>query len=240
MATYSPEVQARFFNDTAKHEMTVVLDAGLHRHLRFGRPGTSIYHFNIVTWPGYLAITGDMGAAVFSRLPDMFQFFRASATWQAENPDDLSINPSYWSEKCDANDGEIRVFSKECLKDLVTARYEEFLADVEDEKFQEERECPDLWTAIQEQVLEAESVESAITAIDGFDASDTAYPDFKFMDPWELGSNLTGYTFHFIWRLYAIAHAVRAYDADHAARQARAEQALAVLPISHPMATQEA
>ena len=28
--------------------------------------------FDIVTWPGYLCYSGDMGCFVFTRLPDMF------------------------------------------------------------------------------------------------------------------------------------------------------------------------
>lgn len=59
-----------FLRDVAKHEMTVIHDAGEIRHLRFGRPGDSNMHFNITTVPGYLMFTGDMGAWTFSRLPD--------------------------------------------------------------------------------------------------------------------------------------------------------------------------
>ena len=52
----------RFAKDTATHAMTILRDDGLYRHLRFKRPNTSSYYFDIITWPGYLAITGDMGA----------------------------------------------------------------------------------------------------------------------------------------------------------------------------------
>lgn len=65
-----------FLKDVATHEMKIALDEGVFRCVRFKRPGTSNYHFDITTWPGHLAISGDMGCYVFSRLTDMFEFFR--------------------------------------------------------------------------------------------------------------------------------------------------------------------
>lgn len=79
-------IAARFFAD---HRMTVLNDDGLYRHLRFANPKFHEYHFDLVTWPGHLAISGDIGANVFAREEDMIGFF-AGAT---------RINPSYWSEK---------------------------------------------------------------------------------------------------------------------------------------------
>jgi hypothetical protein len=32
--------------------------------------------FDVVTWPGHLSISGDMGCFVFTRVDDMFTFFR--------------------------------------------------------------------------------------------------------------------------------------------------------------------
>lgn len=80
----------RFERDTAEHQMTVRHDDGLYRHLRCQRPGSWTYGFDIVTWPGYLAVTGDMGDFTFARTADMFEFFRV---------DGGRINPDYWSEK---------------------------------------------------------------------------------------------------------------------------------------------
>lgn len=83
----------KFLNDVKKHVMTIENDTGVHRCLHFGRPGSSAYHFRITTWPGHLAISGDMGDSVFARLPDMFNFFRGEPG---------SINVGYWSEKMKA------------------------------------------------------------------------------------------------------------------------------------------
>lgn len=47
------EARERFDVDVAEHKMTVLRDEGLYRHLRFQKPGTSCYYFDLVTWPGH-------------------------------------------------------------------------------------------------------------------------------------------------------------------------------------------
>lgn len=86
------KARERFTRDTAEHQMTVAQDNGLYRHLRFNAPGTYIYGFDLITWPGFLCICGDIQTHVFSRTADMFTFFG----------DGESINPDYWGEKLQA------------------------------------------------------------------------------------------------------------------------------------------
>ncbi|WJN61311.1 hypothetical protein [Pseudomonas sp. SO81] len=90
---------ADFLRDVATHELKIIRDEGLYRHLRFKRPGTSCMYFDLITWPGHLCYTGDMGTYVFQRVEDMLEFFRRDCG------DELPINPSYWSEKVIAVDG---------------------------------------------------------------------------------------------------------------------------------------
>lgn len=199
----------QFHKDIATHELTVVLDDGVHRHLRFRRPGTYCYGFDVVTWPGYLAISGDMGAAVFSRLNDMFEFFRQQPA--GDDPQTLYINPGYWAEKCVANDGPREEFDAASLREFVTRAFNEF---VDQEGAPEAAAADELWEQLDSEVLSAESTHDAIVALSEFESDN----DLKlgFPDAWELASSFEVYTFHFIWRLYAIAHAVRAYDAAKA------------------------
>jgi len=56
-------------------------------------------HFDLLTWPGYLCYTGDMGTYVFRRLHDMFQFFR-----RGESIGERCIDIRYWAEKLEAID----------------------------------------------------------------------------------------------------------------------------------------
>ncbi len=69
-------IEAEFLKDVSAHVMRVIRDDGAHRHLRFAAPTSSIYWFDVITYPGELVITGDCGTYVFRRLPDMFEFFR--------------------------------------------------------------------------------------------------------------------------------------------------------------------
>ena len=58
----------RFLPDVAEHKLTVLHDEGLYRHLRFQKPGTGFYWFDLITWPGNLAFKGDMGGFMFARI----------------------------------------------------------------------------------------------------------------------------------------------------------------------------
>lgn len=81
---------ADFTSSTTEHEMYVLRDDGLYRHLRFMAPGTYMWGFDLVTWPGYLTICGDIGSYTFARTRNMFAFFADEAG---------GINPDYWAQK---------------------------------------------------------------------------------------------------------------------------------------------
>lgn len=63
MTSQMTEAAERFTKDVAGHVMTVLHDDGLYRHLRFVQPDRSGYWFEIVTWPGSLAVRGEMGGS---------------------------------------------------------------------------------------------------------------------------------------------------------------------------------
>lgn len=97
--------RAQFISETRNHEMRVFHDDGLYRHLRFQAPGTGIWHWDIITWPGSLAIRGDIGEGhIFSRTDDMLRFFDHG---QAED----EINAHYWAEKLDLGRASVKEFS---------------------------------------------------------------------------------------------------------------------------------
>lgn len=95
---YYPDVYRQLLGYVAKHRMEVLHEDGLYRHVRFATPGTSIGSFDLVTWPGHLTISGDIGGGwTFRREADMFTWFvdyyrgRLMAAGH--------INPGYWAEK---------------------------------------------------------------------------------------------------------------------------------------------
>jgi hypothetical protein len=102
----------RFAKDVASHEMTVLHDDGLYRHIRF-RSGRSAYWFELVTWPGSLTVNGGMEAFTFSRCDDMFEFFRGK-----------EINPSYWAEKVRGRTS-VKGYSEEKFRQIITGHIAE-------------------------------------------------------------------------------------------------------------------
>jgi hypothetical protein len=101
----------QFEKSISDHRVTIIKDDGLHRHLRCSRKDTMNQSFEILTWPGYLAIVGDMGDYVFRRLPDMFEFFRGKP----------SINLEYWAEKVVSIDkcSGLKKYSEQKARELV-------------------------------------------------------------------------------------------------------------------------
>ncbi len=110
-----PEIAERFARETAGHEMTVLHDDGLYRHLRFMNPKSSGYWFDLITVPGALIFRGDGESFVFSRVADMFEFFR-SGIWEDGS---LHINPGYWSEKLTSDRDSVKKYNQALFERLV-------------------------------------------------------------------------------------------------------------------------
>jgi hypothetical protein len=203
--------EATFLNDVRAHAMTVVRDDGVHRHVTFGKPGTSNMRFHLVTWPGELCFTGDMGTFVFNRLRDMFEFFRGSG----HDPRDgdgrtLFINLGYWREKLvahDRHDGSLE-YSPDMFRRAVVDHFRDYCRD--------RRSVPaGLKEALRDDVLAAAD-EGEVRAFDA--ANEFEFADFRFNDFWE--TNLRTYTYRFVWCCYAIAWAIPQYDAARATERA--------------------
>jgi hypothetical protein len=114
-----PEIAARFARDTAGHEMTVLHEDGLYRHLRFQSHG--FYWFDLITVPYALIFRGDGESYVFAidATEDMFVLFRKSSYKG-------SINPGYWSEKLRSSRDAAttysqKLFEEEAARDLEAA-----------------------------------------------------------------------------------------------------------------------
>lgn len=228
-------IEERFAKDTAAHLMTVLHDDGLYRHLRFrnhvlcndaeNRPGTSAYWFDLVTWPGALTINGDCGTFTFSRLDDMFEFFRGSY-----------VNPQYWDEKVRAADRSgTTVYSVDVFRQQVADEIKEAEAD-----------WPGLADAVAERIFgglaawnveteadarsaldqfeylpadlpctQCEDQKMALTRVKGLDVvmcpeCDTRGTPFTFTDTWEW--DLHNYHWQFLWCCHAIQWGIGLYD----------------------------
>lgn len=214
--------ETRFLKDVKEHGMEIIRDDGINRHIRFKRKDESAYYFDIVTWPGTLAISGDCGTWVFSRTVDMFEFFRTKKQdWNYNKKGGLSINPSYWSEKLlavDASrgkrDGGPQEYSSDIFEKRIRERIKEYFSGDGRQSSKMRKVKKDLIEQVEEQVLCAETEERAHSY-----ASDFSYDyinddgnkrTFRLEDFWE--TNLRDWTWGFIWNLHAIVWGIREYD----------------------------
>jgi hypothetical protein len=180
-------IQERFESDIAQHEMTVLHNDGLYRHLRFKRPDQSAYWFDVVTWPGSLTINGDMGTFTFSRLEDMFEFFRSGT----------GVNPGYWGEKVLA--GETKRYDEDYAR-RVAAEYLDEWAEHTD---------PDAVGRVRQMFRELIADEDRADE-DNFRLG-LAHIGEPFVDFW-WEADLHPHTVHFLWCCWAIRHAVTAFN----------------------------
>ncbi len=143
----------RFEHDTAEHEMTVLRDDGLYRHVRFQRPGSPFYWFDLVTWPGRLVVCGDCGDYMFSRTCDMFEFFADGSAGRRS-----TINPHYWGEKLQgARPGRegAKSYSEDALRSHVIGWFEDMTGPIDPEAFAGE----DTWREFERTGMPVESWE---------------------------------------------------------------------------------
>jgi hypothetical protein len=222
-----------FLKDVSKHTMAVLLDKGVYRHLQFKDNGSNVMWFDIVTWPGFLAYSGDMGCFVFSRLKDMFEFFRTRP--RDEKLDALHINLGYWAEKLEAVDRcgrepGAKQFSPEIFRERVEEHVTQWIEEFKEEYDSDKEETAKQREAFAEELREAVEDDVTSRADDGEHEARRALNDFsftfngpdrfcptnghkyEFSDTWEW--SLGEYTYRFIWCCYAIAWAIRQYDAQ--------------------------
>jgi hypothetical protein len=179
----------RFPIDVKDHKMEVIKSDGVHRHLRFKNPEHNAYCFDVVTWPNHLCFTGDMGTLVFSRLQDMFEFFR--------NPEGR-INPGYWDEKVVA--GVTKEYCKDRFKCAIKDRFDSMAEGLSIE------ESASLWSEIEDDVLRCNETEFEAHEA----ARDFEFQGFTFESYWEM--DFKDYTFHYIWACLAFVWAINKFD----------------------------
>lgn len=197
---------AEFLRDVARHELTIIRSESLYRHLRFKRPDTSSMYFDLITWPGHLCYTGDMGTYVFQRVKDMLEFFRR------DGGEDLPINPSYWSEKVIAVDGGRHpgcVFEYDHDKYLAVVN--EYLNDWLEGLSEEHQE--ELKEAVQDEVLrlaDAHDEHGNYARAYEFSA-EVDGKNYQFTDFFE--RSMRRFTDRYLWCCRALVWGIAKYDA---------------------------
>lgn len=190
MSDREKRVAAQFAGNTAEHELTILHDDGVYRHIRMAKPDTGIYRYDLITWPGHLAISGDLDSYVFARIDDMFAFFRGQA-----------VNPQYWGEKVKDDPKRTESYSEDMFKQLVSER----LAELDDADFD------DAQRAARDELLERVKGGDAYHEQDARDILADAEKAGVLSDTWEW--SLSDWDWHFLYCLNAIVAGIAAYDA---------------------------
>jgi hypothetical protein len=235
------DVAERFKRETADHEMTVLHDDGLYRHIRFRDPKYGSYWFDLITVPGSLIFQCDGETFAFRRVEDMFEFFRSPVG---------RINSGYWAEKLTTDRDSVMRYDEQLL-----ARY------VAEELEEAEKDYPgitDAWNGKTDGILPEYSTyteDEARAALDDFEfgvihrascvcGAEEEFADeydairwrsehittenarkthrssveridgFRFTDTWDW--DLKGYHWWFLWALHAIVWGIAQYDAARA------------------------
>ena len=188
----------RFLEDTKKHVMTIERDDSIFRSLIFKNENCSSYHFRITTWPDHLCISGDCGTYVFSRLYDMFEFFSND-----DKSDELEINPGYWGEKLESicKQGGYKEFSEEIFIQRLRDEFEQWT-------FSSDLDKAEQWAEVRNNVIyyhENEKHTAMKAALDFCSSKGNEFLDFY-------EYNITDYTYHYIWCLYAIVWGINQYN----------------------------
>lgn len=210
-----------FLKDVEKHEIKVLHDDGVYRHLRFSS-GSFNMQFDIVTYPWHLCYSGDMGCYVFNRLEDMFEFFRG----RNRDGEKLYINTGYWGEKLEAvaRHNGYHKYNPEFARENVKKRVDEWIKESEISK----EDAQELRDHLDEEINYDDGMHEAYRTINNFShkvgedswlARDRRsrmldeppiFPHFYFQDIHEW--HWEDYTYHYMWCCYAIAYAVKSYD----------------------------
>lgn len=168
-------VKERIAKDLAQHVITERHAHGLYRHYRCQRPGSWNMGFDVVTWPGSLCFTGDMGEYLFQRTDDMIAFMRGSC-----------MSYSYAAEKCVAHDGRLMEFSEDAMERLLAMA----VVDAESEDMNDVLEKCDEIRNVFANNSDHHATRQAMYDSDLWDGSD--FPSCE------------EYTFHFLWCLHAM------------------------------------
>lgn len=195
-------VGEHFKHNVANHEMEILLDDGLHRHLLFKKPDTTDQHFRIVTWPGYLTICGDMGTFTFYRNANMFHFFLGSGG---------GISPSYWEEKLQAGAGSegaraiAQEWDSDAFKENIKDCWEEWLRA---ETLPDSDKTDEVKEYLRDHLLSCSDEFEAVAAVREFDCEEA--PNML-DDLWEVSDSRHRY--HYLWCCYAIVWGIQQYNA---------------------------
>ncbi len=190
----------RFLKNVQQHEIEIMKDDGVYRHVICKRPGSGTYRFDLITIPGHLFVTGDMGCWTFSRTEDMFDFFIAGNN---DFNKEHIINPHYWAKKVKSVStiSKIKEYSSDLLFNKVVIYFNRHTENFSKEKKEE------LWGEIKDNILDYINNHQQVIYRR---INDFYFKGFEFINFFERDDD-SEFTFHYIWVCYAIVWGILEY-----------------------------
>lgn len=196
----------RTFNENlGEHQMRILHEDGLYRHLRFKNPANGFYWFDLIIWPGNLTITGDIGTYTFARDTDMFTFFTGE------------INTGYWAEKLQHGSSggraSVRNYDEELFKKWLVQDFWEYSRD------ESTKTTSEWWKLLRSEVLDTHfgpdlcSADIAINTMRDLDMPPIIQNHY--VEVYEHATAWEQYNWHFELCLAAIVAGIRTYN-EHA------------------------
>jgi hypothetical protein len=191
--TYPHYLADRYAADTVSHEMTVLHDDGLYRHLRCQATENSWNAwFEIITWPGALTYSGDIGGFTFRRDVDMFRFFRGQR-----------VNPDYWGEKVMSGNDALKIYSEDKFREKVWSEVRDEIKEFKGLAKAVHETMSDYWES------DVSTEGGARRFLDDFNYTVDGRT-FVFADHYEW--DLREWNWQFLWTCHAIKDAISRYD----------------------------
>jgi len=190
------EAAAYFKRATVGHQVTVLHEDGLYRHLRFQAPGNgSSYGYDLITWPYNLVIRGGWTFTfTIDATEDMFDLFRRTSF-------PGQINPSYWQEKVTAGRDEIEAFDDDLFEQQVKQHVVNAIRSGDAPRGIGAEVTRDIfeWGDISHEAGARQELENF------------RFDGWSFGETWEW--NFRSFTPGFLWSCHAIRHGIELYAA---------------------------
>lgn len=210
-----PEIAARFARETARHEMRVLHDDGVYRHLRFMPSSHSFYWFELITTPGQLVFSGDGESFTFRRVTDMFKFFRSGLMRDGS----IEINPMYWSEKLTSDRDSVQKYQEDLFIKLVWEQANHLI----EQEYVRPDQADRFRQAIKDDIVEGglyTTADEAYRTVGEFEFYNDPSKEFdyrhqadvRFEEPWEWFNATKDFDWWFLWACHAIVWGIARYD----------------------------
>jgi len=196
--------QESFLRDVKDHELIIIKDSGIDRHIRLKAHDSMCAYFDLITWKGHLCYTGDMGSYLFSRTEDMFKFFRSDK--ENEIP-----NFNYWAEKVLASDKNsgIKEYSQEVFEQYIKEWRLDHVREMFSSNTGDKQLRRKFWETVQSEILNKE-YEQEYSARQLIEDWNYYHKEDQYGDFWE--TDLMDWTYRYKWACWAIQWAIREYD----------------------------